>query len=344
MIESTADCTVTEFRGPDDHSGNDGQADQELLQQFVTAQDEHAFEILVRRHGPMVHGVCRRVLHDPHSADDAFQATFLLLARKCRSLRAPELLANWLYGVAYRTALKARENAAKRREYERRAAEMASYQPPDEAMTKELAAVLDEEINRLPMKYRAPLVLCYLEGATNAQAARRLGWPEGSISGRLAKARELLRSRLTRRGLNFSAGMLATILLQERASAAVSTALVKVTVDGVTVSLAGAGAKTILSPGVVELADEVLQSMELGRAKALVVACAALLFLIGFAVVPARVTLWAASFDASESHPASAQRSASVAGHSEGEAHPDLATPASGASAACGAGACGSGP
>jgi RNA polymerase sigma factor (sigma-70 family) len=175
--------------------------DTQLLKRFARQKDEAAFAALVRRHGPMVLAVCRRVLHDAHDAEDAFQATFLVLVRKARFIARPELLANWLYGVAYRVAVKARANANRRSAHERRAGAMTSVGSAPERIGSELRAVLDAELSHLPEKYRAPLVLCYLEGKTNEQAARLLGWPTGSISGRLARARELLRERLVSRGL-----------------------------------------------------------------------------------------------------------------------------------------------
>jgi RNA polymerase sigma factor (sigma-70 family) len=169
-----------------------------LVERFVQRQDEEAFAALVRRHGPLVLGVCRRVLHDWDDAQDAFQATFFVLARKAASLAKPEALGNWLYGVAFRTAVKARARAARRREYERQAGR-ATANPSSELARRDLWEALDEELSRLPEKYRAPLVRCYLEGKTNEEAARELGCPPGSMSGRLARGRELLRERLTSR-------------------------------------------------------------------------------------------------------------------------------------------------
>src|SRR5262249_43793015 len=149
------------------------------------------FEVLLRRHGPMVYGVCRRVLHDPHETDDAFQATFLVLIRKARSLSQRERVANWLYGVAYRTALKVRTNAARRRTRQETMTDVPATVAEDEVLWRDLRPVLDEELNRLPAKYRIPVVLCYLEGKTFTEAAQELGWPAGTVSGRLARAREL---------------------------------------------------------------------------------------------------------------------------------------------------------
>src|SRR5262245_46039862 len=140
--------------------------DAQLLARFIAQRDEEAFAGLVERHGPMVFGVCRRVLGDTPDAEDAFQAAFLVLARRARSVSRPELLGNWLYGVAYRTALKARADAARRRARERQVPAVDVAESADEAARRDLRRVLDEELHRLPDRYRAPLVLCYLEGHT----------------------------------------------------------------------------------------------------------------------------------------------------------------------------------
>jgi RNA polymerase sigma factor (sigma-70 family) len=186
---------------PVEAPGVEDPTDGQLLERFVSRRDESAFAALVRRHGRMVLGVCRRVLGDAHHAEDASQAAFLVLVRKAASLGRPPSLANWLYAVAYRTALKARANAARRWACERQAVPLPPTAPPDEVVRREARAALDEELSRLPECYRAPLVLCYLEGRTNEDAARALGWPTGSISYWLARGRAILRERLTRRGL-----------------------------------------------------------------------------------------------------------------------------------------------
>ena len=237
-------------------------SDAELLKRFVEQRDETAFAAIVRRHGPMVLGACRRVLHDWHAAEDAFQATFLVLARRARSIARPDLLGNWLYGVAYRTAVRAKANAARRNAYERQAMPMLTAEPTQEVAWREVMAVLDEEMNRLPEKYRAPLVLCYLEGCTNEEAARQLGHPTGSMSGLLSRGRELLRKRLTRRGVLVSAGLLALLLSPGQASAALPQALVESTVRS---ALIYSAAKAALPAGVTrraaELANQMLHAM-----------------------------------------------------------------------------------
>src|SRR5262249_4479951 len=162
--------------------------------------EETAFEILVHRHGAMVWRVCRNVLREAHAAEDAFQATFLILVRKAGSIGKPELLGNWLYGVAYRVALRARKMMARRQTHERQGIDVAATQPVDDAAGPDLQPVLHEELQRLPPKYRSPMVLYYLEGRTNEEAARRLQWPVGTLKVRLLRGREMLRTRLVRRG------------------------------------------------------------------------------------------------------------------------------------------------
>ena len=228
--------------------------DRELLRQFSEQRSESSFGALVRRHGPMVQGVCRRILGDVHEAEDAFQAVFLVLARKSASIRKPELLGNWLYGVACRISRKARIKAVRKETWERRARKMPTQEQILELEWSELRQVLDDELSRLPEKYRAPLVLCYLEGRTNSEAAAELGWPAGSISGRLARAREVLRQRLNRRGLTLSAGLLAVLLLHKAASADVSPLL---TEAAIRTGLSGSAKTAVSIPaGVLELANE----------------------------------------------------------------------------------------
>jgi RNA polymerase sigma factor (sigma-70 family) len=171
--------------------------DRQLLERFVNLQDSAAFGALVQRHGPMVLGVCRRVLRDAHAAEDACQAVFLVLLRRAASIARPELLSGWLYGVAMRVAGKARAGTVRRRAHEKRATSPAVPDPVVEAARRDLRSVLTAEIERLPEKYRDPLILCYWEGKTNDEAARQLGCPPGSMSYRLARGREMLRERLS---------------------------------------------------------------------------------------------------------------------------------------------------
>jgi RNA polymerase sigma factor (sigma-70 family) len=250
------------------HTGDDaGLEDAQLLERFLVARDEAAFEALVRRHGPMVLGVCRRLLHDPQDVEDAFQATFLVLIRKAGSLGRRQLLANWLYGVARRTALKARCNTARRQAHEKQVELMSTAGANNEASWRDLRPVLDEEVSRLPEKYRVPIILCYLEGKTFTEAALQLGWPAGTVSGRLARARELLRTRLARRGVTLSLGALGTLLAEQTASA-VPTPLVDSTLKAAALVAAGqvttAGA---LSAPVVSLMEGVLHAMYMSKVK-----------------------------------------------------------------------------
>jgi RNA polymerase sigma factor (sigma-70 family) len=201
----------------------DGLGDADLLERFVRDGDEAAFELLVWRHGAMVLGACRRILRHHHDAEDAFQATFLLLARKARLVRRGAALAGWLHRVARRVALRARGRAG-------RAAQLAGEGPaaPEResaAVWADLRPVLDEEVGRLPEKYRLPVLLCYLGGLSTEEAARRLGCPRGTVLSRLAWARRRLRGRLERRGLALSAGALAAGLAREAATAAAPAAL-----------------------------------------------------------------------------------------------------------------------
>ncbi len=244
---------------PDDAGGTDAL----LLRRFASDRDEAAFAELVRRHGPMVLGVCRRVLRHEQDAEDAFQATFLVLARKAGALGRPGLLANWLYGVAHRTALKARAAAARRRVQERQVPAMAVAEPDLDG--GERGAILDEELGRLPEKYRAPLVLCYLEGKTREEAARLLSWPAGTVAGRLARGRDLLRGRLTRRALAVSAPVAAAILAERVAPAAVPAALLQATVKAAVLVAAGKAVAGVVSAPVAALTEGVLRAMFLSK-------------------------------------------------------------------------------
>jgi RNA polymerase sigma factor (sigma-70 family) len=250
--------------------------DTQLLERFVGAADEGAFRALVQRHGPLVMSVCTRVLGNEHDAEDAFQATFLVLARKARTLRTPGPLGPWLYGVAYRTALKARAESLKRRRLETRLRDMPSPPDVDTLIWRDLRPVLDEEVNRLPWKYRAPFVLCCLEGKTNEQAARLLGCKPGTVYSRLAWARERLRNRLGRRGLAFSVAALAVGLSQNAAPAAVSAPLVVSTSKAALTFAAGQAAASGTAPvRAAALAEGVLRAMFLTKLKvALVMALA----------------------------------------------------------------------
>src|SRR5262245_30576746 len=229
------------------------QTDRQLLEGYLLRREEAALEALVRRHGPMVWGVCRRILFDHHDAEDAFQATFLVLVRRAASIASREFVANWLYGVAHQTALKARATAARRRAREKLMAEVPEPVAPPGPARSDLQIWLDGELQSLPAKYRAPLVLCDLEGKTRQEAARELDWPEGTVAGRLARARGMLAKRLLRRGLGLPAAGLSAV-----PTADVPAALTASTIKAATLFAAG---QTAVSAPVAALVKGVLDSM-----------------------------------------------------------------------------------
>ncbi len=211
--------------------------DGHLLEQFAARGDGLAFAELVRRHGRLVWGTVRNALGHEQDAEDAFQATFLVLARRAGSVRKTEALGSWLHGVAYRVALKARRSAARRRAHERQAQRAAEAQPVSDAAWRGLQAALDEEVHGLPERLRVPFVLCFLEGRGPAETAGRLGWKVNTVHTRLSQARQELLRRLARRGVSLSAALCAATLSRQAEGAAVPTALTQATVRA---SLAGA--------------------------------------------------------------------------------------------------------
>jgi RNA polymerase sigma factor (sigma-70 family) len=243
-----------------------GLTDRQLLGCFIEHRDEAAVATLVRRHGPMVWGVCRRVLGDHHDAEDAFQATFLVLVRRAASVRPRDMVGNFLYGVAHQTALKARALRARRRARERQVAEMPEPEAVRRDDADELQAVLDQELNRLPEMYRAAIVLCDLEGRTRKEAARQLGLPEGTLAGRLTRGRALLGKRLARNGAVLSVGSVAALLSQSAVSAGVPASVMSSTIRVATLLAAGAAASAISGP-VAALTEGVLKAMLLTRVK-----------------------------------------------------------------------------
>jgi RNA polymerase sigma factor (sigma-70 family) len=246
-----------------------------LLERFARQRDQAAFSALVDRHGPMVFGVGQRVLGESHAAEDVFQATFLVLVRRARSLGKRKPLGGWLYAVAQRIAAKAKKQKSGRRERERRAATMAQTECLDDVNWQELRAVLDEEIARLPEKYRTPLVLCYFQGRSHSQAAQELDCPKTSLTSRLERGRELLRERLVRRGISLSAGVLAAALAEKGAAAPVGAMLVIKTVKAAMAFAAGkAAAGTGITAGALTLAQEALIGMVSVKAKVIVLVLA----------------------------------------------------------------------
>jgi RNA polymerase sigma factor (sigma-70 family) len=248
--------------------GDDGgPTDGQLLDVFLGHADAAAFETLVRRHGPMVWGVCLRALGNEHDAEDAFQATFLVLVRKAATVRPRALVGNWLYGVAYRTALKAKGAAVKRRAREKQVVDMPAKAVSDADVWSDLRPLLDHELSRLADKYRVPVVLCDLEGKSQREAARRLGWPEGTLMTRLSRARRLLARRLTRRRLALSAGALALALSANAAAAQTPAPLVVSTIKAAALIAAGQATSAAVSAPVAALTEGVLRAMLLSKVK-----------------------------------------------------------------------------
>jgi RNA polymerase sigma factor (sigma-70 family) len=258
--------------------GRDGAGitDGELLDRFLQRRDEAAVAALVRRHAPMVWGVCSRVLRGHHDAEDAFQATFLVLVRKAATIRDKGRVANWLYGVAHQTAVRLRAAAAKRAVRERQVVEMPEP-AVIEARGDDLLPLLDEELSRLPDKYREVIVLCDLEGKTRKEAAGQLRLPEGTVASRLTRARAMLAKRLARHGLAVSGGALAAVLSQKVASAGVPNSVVSSTIKAVSTFAAGQAAATgVVSAKVVALTEGVLKAMLLMKWKTMIVLVGAL--------------------------------------------------------------------
>jgi RNA polymerase sigma factor (sigma-70 family) len=243
-----------------------GLTDGQLLECFLSRGDEGAMGALVRRHAPMVWGVCRRLLHNHHDAEDAFQATFLVFARKAAAVEPRERIANWLHGVACRTALKARA-VARRRAREKSLAEGHEPAVQEPESWGDFRPLLDQELGRLPENYRVVLLLCDLEGRTRAEVARQLGWPEGTVAGRLARARALLAGRLSRRGVTLSAAALAEMLSQSTATAALPAA-------------------ATVSPTTTALMEGVLRAMFLSKIKTVAVVLAVAFLGTGVALSP----------------------------------------------------------
>jgi RNA polymerase sigma factor (sigma-70 family) len=244
----------------------DGLTDGQLLQQFIEHRDETAFAALVRRHGAMVWGVCRRLL-DPHDAEDAFQASFLVLVQKAGSIAPRERVASWLHGVAQLTALEARRTATRRRARERLVTEMPDPAVVEQGLWRELRPLLDQELSRLPETYREVIVRCDLEGATRKQAARQLGLPEGTIASRLARARRMLAKRLARRDLTLSSEALAGVLAQQVASVQVPASVVSATLKASHLPAAGLAAPATVSVAAAALMEGVMKAMLIRKLK-----------------------------------------------------------------------------
>jgi RNA polymerase sigma factor (sigma-70 family) len=266
-----------------------GQTDGQLLDSYLRTREQAALAALVCRHGPMVWGVCRRILLSHHDAEDAFQATFLVLVRKAASVVPRDMVANWIYGVAHQTALKARATAAKRSAREKQVSAMPEPAVKPSERVSDLPALLDQELSRLPAKYRAVIVLCDLEGKTRKQAAQHFRVPEGTVASRLATARTMLAKRLTRQGLALSGAALTTLLSQQAASAGMPRAVASAAIQAAELFAAGqTTAPGVLSVQAVTLADAVLKSMLVSKLKKATAVLVLLVLLGGAAAVAPR--------------------------------------------------------
>ncbi len=264
----------------------EGCSDRELVEKALAGRDEAAFQAIVQRHGPMVYRVCWRLLQHPQDAEDAFQATFLVLAQNLRTLRKRASLASWLHGVARRVALKSKTQAAARRRREQQAARPDTL--PQDGMTwGELRSALESELSQLPEKWRSPLILCYLEGRTQDEAARQLGWSKATLRRRLEQARATLGSRLKARGLTVPAALSALLLSDCLASAAPAPGLVASTVETAARVAAGQAVATVAPTRVAAL---VLKTMSPTRLKIIMAALVGAGLLIAGAVIPLRAT------------------------------------------------------
>jgi RNA polymerase sigma factor (sigma-70 family) len=253
-------------------------SDRRLLEAFAQTGDESAFAEIVRRHGALVLGVCRRILGSLQDAEDAFQATFLVLARKAGSIAWQDSIKNWLHGVACRIAMKARNQAIKRKQKEKAASTI--NEPKSVAAWNDLRGILDEELGHLPEKYRLVLLLCYLEGKTRDEAAEQLGWTVGSVKGYLERGREMLKARLSKRGLAFSLTLSAGLLSGASAEAAIPAALASATAQSALLFHANSSA-SLISASVLNLAQGALNAMMIAKLKSAGFVTALLLFAIG---------------------------------------------------------------
>jgi RNA polymerase sigma-70 factor (ECF subfamily) len=242
-------------------------SDADLLNAFLVRRDDLAFAMLLRRHGPLVLGVCRRLLRNEEDAAEAFQAVFLVLAQKARSIRSHDALAAWLYGVAYRTSLKARARLHRQQTRETVMANVPDRHAEMHIATDDMVAILDEELNALPDKYRIPVVLCELQGQPRSVAARALKIPEGTLSSRLATARRMLRERFVHRGITLSVGALALALSASASTARVPTRLLAFTAKVAAILVDGGGTAAVVSAKVLALNEGVLKAMFVSKLK-----------------------------------------------------------------------------
>ncbi len=266
MSSSALAASLRHLRGKLAAQQHSDDSDEQLLHAFLVGRDENAFAVLVRRHGPMVLNICRRVLGHEQDAEDAFQATFLVLSRQAARLRKKASLVSWLHGIAYRIALKAKQSAARRRKHEGRAPARPNTEPSADLLWHEVRALLDEEIAHLPEKYRSVFVLSYLQDCGREETARRLGLKEGTVASRLDAARKRLRRRLARRGVELTAVLTAAALATPPASA-LPPLLISTTIK----AALGEGTVNLISASVAELAKGAATVAAVSKAK-----CAAL--------------------------------------------------------------------
>jgi RNA polymerase sigma factor (sigma-70 family) len=276
MTGTLAETLIQHLRRMSAPSEARGLTDAQLLQRFAAGGEETAFAALLERHGRLVWSVCRRVLAHEQDAEDVFQAAFLVLARRAASIRKGESVASWLYGVAYRIALKAKKKLTIRQKHEARVKPRPGQGPTAELMCRELQALLDRELLELPEKYRAPFVLCFMEGKDRKEAVEQLGWKEGTLSGRLAVARRLLQRRLARRGVSLAVALAAAALSETASAAAPPASLMKATLQLARTCAAG-GETVLVSGSIASLAQGVGQTMLWNKVKS----GALLLLLVG---------------------------------------------------------------
>lgn len=267
MKQNTAKDVLAYLRTTLGTPGN-ATADHELLNRFVSQHDEVAFNALLKRHGPMVLELCQRWLRDRHDAEDACQATFLVLASKAAAIQKRESLASWLHGVAFRVAGKLRRGLA--RQQAQRVPLTDDLPAAGRTFSPQVQDALDEELDRLPERYRAPLVLCYLQGLTRDEAAERLGWSLQTVKWRLERGRDLLRQRLIHRGVTLSGVLMALAVSPAAATAALPAPLIRTTMQAAVKLVTGKSVVDIVPSSVVTLAEGVLQAMKISRMRVLV--------------------------------------------------------------------------
>lgn len=256
-----------------------GVSDGELLGSFINDRDHTAFAVLLQRHGRMVWAVCRRLLDNHHDVEDAFQATFVVLVRKAASIKPRDMVGNWLHGVAYQTALKARAMSARRKMREKQVIEMPESAASQHDPWNDLQPILDQELNRLPAKYRAAIILCDLEGKTRKEAARQLNLPEGTVSGHLTRGRAMLARRIGRHGIVLSGPGLAVVLAENAGAAGIPAVVMASTKKLTSVIASGqAAAQGVLSAKVAALTEGVMKAMLFTKLRAAL----AVVLILGF--------------------------------------------------------------